>query len=283
MRSRHDLDALQAQGVNQAIVGKAAQNPSFWEGLQTMKKIIPCLDTRDGKLVKGVHFVDVKELGDPVDFAKKYSDAGADELVILDITKTTDGHQLRTQMITDVSNAIDIPLTVGGGIASVQDIQDALDAGASKVGINSAAVKNPDFINEAVAKFGSDAVTIAVDMAYDEAKGDYFVYTNAGQTQIDINALEWCKECEERGAGALLITSIDTDGAYTGFDIPFLKLASETVSIPIIASGGASGIQDFIDLFQQTNLEAGLAASIFHKGEVAIEDLKAALIAEGID
>ena|SRR5699024_862991 len=248
-----------------------------------MKKIIPCLDTRDGKLVKGVHFVDVKELGDPVDFAKKYSDAGADELVILDITKTTDGHQLRTQMIVDVANAIDIPLTVGGGIASVQDIQDALDAGASKVGINSAAVKNPDFINEAVAKFGSDAVTIAVDMAYDEAKGDYFVYTNAGQTQIDINALEWCKECEERGAGALLITSIDTDGAYTGFDIPFLKLASETVSIPIIASGGASGIQDFIDLFQQTNLEAGLAASIFHKGEVAIEDLKAALIAEGID
>lgn len=248
-----------------------------------MKKIIPCLDTRDGKLVKGVHFVDVKELGDPVDFAKKYSDAGADELVILDITKTTDGHQLRTQMIADVANAIDIPLTVGGGITSVQDIQDALDAGASKVGINSAAVKNPDFINEAVAKFGSDAVTIAVDMAYDEAKGDYFVYTNAGQTQIDINALEWCKECEERGAGALLITSIDTDGAYTGFDIPFLKLASETVSIPIIASGGASGIQDFIDLFQQTNLEAGLAASIFHKGEVAIEDLKAALIAEGID
>lgn len=248
-----------------------------------MKKIIPCLDTRDGKLVKGVHFVDVKELGDPVDFAKKYSDAGADELVILDITKTTDGHQLRTQMIADVANAIDIPLTVGGGIASVQDIQDALDAGASKVGINSAAVKNPDFINEAVAKFGSDAVTIAVDMAYDEAKGDYFVYTNAGQTQIDINALEWCKECEERGAGALLITSIDTDGAYTGFDMPFLKLASETVSIPIIASGGASGIQDFIDLFQQTNLEAGLAASIFHKGEVAIEDLKAALIAEGID
>lgn len=248
-----------------------------------MKKIIPCLDTRDGKLVKGVHFVDVKELGDPVDFAKKYSDAGADELVILDITKTTDGHQLRTQMIADVANAIDIPLTVGGGIASVQDIQDALDAGASKVGINSAAVKNPDFINEAVGKFGSDAVTIAVDMTYDEAKGDYFVYTNAGQTQIDINALEWCKECEERGAGALLITSIDTDGAYTGFDIPFLKLASETVSIPIIASGGASGIQDFIDLFQQTNLEAGLAASIFHKGEVAIEDLKAALIAEGID
>lgn len=247
-----------------------------------MKKIIPCLDTRDGKLVKGVHFVDVKELGDPVDFAKKYSDAGADELVILDITKTTDGHQLRTQMIADVANAIDIPLTVGGGIASVQDIQDALDAGASKVGINSAAVKNPDFINEAVAKFGSDAVTIAVDMAYDEAKGDYFVYTNAGQTQIDINALEWCKECEERGAGALLITSIDTDGAYTGFDIPFLKLASEAVSIPIIASGGASGIQDFIDLFKQTNLEAGLAASIFHKGEVAIEDLKAALIAEGI-
>ncbi|MGY0836727.1 imidazole glycerol phosphate synthase subunit HisF [Aerococcus urinaeequi] len=248
-----------------------------------MKKIIPCLDTKDGELVKGVHFVEVKALGDPVDFAKKYSDAGADELVILDITKTSDGHKLRTQMITDVFNVIDIPLTVGGGIASIEDIQAALDAGASKVGINSAAVKNPDFINEAVAKFGSEAITIAVDMAYDDAKGDYFVYTNAGQNQMDWPALEWCMECEKRGAGALLITSIDTDGAYTGFDIPFLKLASEAVAIPIIASGGASSIADFIELFQQTNIDAGLAASIFHKGEVAIEDLKAGLIAEGID
>ncbi|MEY8371481.1 HisA/HisF-related TIM barrel protein [Aerococcaceae bacterium 50-4] len=248
-----------------------------------MKKIIPCLDTRDGKLVKGVHFVDVKELGDPVEFAKQYSEAGADELVILDITKTTDGHQLRTQMIKELSDVIEIPLTVGGGIASVEDIQDALDAGASKVGINSAAVKNPDFINEAVAKFGSEVVTIAVDMAYDEDNGDYFVYTNAGQRQINLNALEWCRECEKRGAGALLITSIDTDGAYTGFDIPFLKLAAEAVSIPIIASGGASGIDDFIALFQKTRVAAGLAASIFHKRQVAIGDLKAALKAEGIE
>lgn len=248
-----------------------------------MKKIIPCLDTRDGKLVKGVNFVNVKELGDPVIFAKQYSDAGADELVVLDITKTSEGHALRSEMIQAVANAIDIPLTIGGGIASIADIQTALDAGADKVGINSAAVKNPDFINEAVAKFGSDKITIAVDMAYDEAKEGYFLYTNAGQKQEAIDALKWCKECETRGAGALLITSIDTDGAYTGFDLPFLKLASEAVTIPIIASGGAGAIDDFIELFSRTNVASGLAASIFHKGEVEIGELKQRLIEEGVE
>ena len=248
-----------------------------------MKKIIPCLDTKDGKLVKGVNFVNVKELGDPVEFAKGYSDDGADELVILDITKTSEGHALRTEMIRQVVEVIDIPLTVGGGIATLQDIQDALDAGASKVGINSAAAKNPDFINEAVAAYGSDKITIAVDMAYDEEKEGYFLYTNAGQTQEDVDALAWCQECEARGAGALLITSIDTDGAYTGFDIPFLKLASEAVNIPIIASGGAGSIGDFIELFEETNIEAGLAASIFHKKEVTVSELKTALTNEGIE
>lgn len=248
-----------------------------------MKKIIPCLDTRDGKLVKGVNFVNVKELGDPVIFAQKYSDAGADELVVLDITKTSEGHDLRSEMIQAVANAIDIPLTIGGGIASIADIQSALDAGADKVGINSAAVKNPDFIDEAVARFGSDKITIAVDMAYDEDKKGYFLYTNAGQTQEAIDALEWCIACEARGAGALLITSIDTDGAYTGFDIPFLKLASDAVSIPIIASGGAGSIDDFVELFRATNVASGLAASIFHKGEVEIGDLKQTLVNEGIE
>lgn len=248
-----------------------------------MKKIIPCLDTRDGKLVKGVNFVNVKELGDPVIFAQKYSDAGADELVVLDITKTSEGHDLRSEMIQAVANAIDIPLTIGGGIASIADIQSALDAGADKVGINSAAVKNPDFIDEAVARFGSDKITIAVDMAYDEDKKGYFLYTNAGQTQEAIDALKWCKECETRGAGALLITSIDTDGAYTGFDLPFLKLASDAVSIPIIASGGAGSIDDFVELFRATNVASGLAASIFHKGEVEIGELKQRLIEEGVE
>lgn len=248
-----------------------------------MKKIIPCLDTRDGQLVKGVNFVNVKELGDPVVFAKQYADDGADELVILDITKTSDGHSLRTEMIQNVVDVIDIPLTVGGGIANVEDIQAALDAGASKVVINSAAVKNPEFINEAVGAFGSDKITIAVDMAYDKAKEGYFLYTNAGQTQENVDALEWCKECEVRGAGALLITSIDTDGAYTGFDLPFLKLASETVNIPIIASGGAGSIDDFVALFKETNVESGLAASIFHKQEVNVKELKARLTKEGID
>lgn len=248
-----------------------------------MKKIIPCLDTRDGKLVKGVNFLNVKELGDPVTFAQQYSKAGADELVILDITKTSNKHALRTEMIQHVAQVIDIPLTVGGGIASLQDIEDALAAGANKVGINSAAVKHPDFINEAVATFGSDRITIAVDMAYDDNKGGYYLYTHAGQKQVEIEALDWCRECEKRGAGALLITSIDTDGAYTGFDIPFLKQASQAVQIPIIASGGAGSIEDFIELFKQTTIKSGLAASIFHKQEVNIKDLKAALIQEGIE
>ena len=247
-----------------------------------MKKIIPCLDTRDGQLVKGVNFVNIKELGDPVAFAKQYSDEGADELVILDISRTSDKHNLRREMIQDVAQVINIPLTVGGGIASLEDIQEALDAGASKVGINSAAVKNPEFINEAAGRFGSDKITIAVDMAYDKSKNDYFVYTQGGQRQEAIEALSWCRECEQRGAGSLLITSIDTDGAYTGFDISFLQLVSHAVNIPIIASGGAGSIEDFIELFKETTVESGLAASIFHKQEVSIKDLKKALVAKGL-
>lgn len=248
-----------------------------------MKKIIPCLDTRDGKLVKGVNFVNVKELGDPVEFAEQYDQEGADGLVVLDITKTLDGHELRTQMIEAIVAKISIPLTVGGGIASLNDIEAVLKAGASGVGINSAAVKNPDLINQASEAFGSEAITIAVDVAYADEQEDYFVYTQAGQHQEPVPAFEWIQECQHRGAGGLLITSIDHDGVRGGFDIPFLKQAAELVDIPIIASGGAGNSQHFIDLFKETAVDAGLAASIFHQGEVTIKELKEAISVEGIE
>lgn len=248
-----------------------------------MKKIIPCLDTRDGRLVKGVNFENVKELGDPIEFAKQYDEQGADELVVLDITKTLDGHELRTQMIQEIVSNITIPLTVGGGIASLDDIEAVLGAGASAVGINSAAIRNPQLINEAAAQFGSERIVIAVDMAYDEAEADYFVYTQAGQQKEAVRAFDWLEECENRGAGRLLITSIDHDGVKGGFDIDFLKLAAERVNIPIIASGGAGRAEDFLSLFKETQVEAGLAASIFHQGEVNIKALKEMLKAEGID
>lgn len=255
----------------------------FGKDSLNLKKIIPCLDTRDGRLVKGVNFENVKELGDPIEFARKYDQQGADELVVLDITKTTDGHQLRTQMIQDIVGNISIPLTVGGGIASIQDIKDAIQAGASAVGINSAAVNKPDLINEASEEFGSESIVIAVDVAYDNDKEDYFVYTQAGQKQEPIRAFDWLQECQQRGAGRLLITSIDHDGVKGGFDIPFLKRAAQLVDIPIIASGGAGSSQHFIELFNETNVESGLAASIFHQNEVGIKELKQAIQTEGIE
>lgn len=246
------------------------------------RKIIPCLDTRDGQLVKGVNFVDIKELGTPVDYAVKYDQDGADELVLLDITKTEAGHALRLEMIQEVAQAIAIPLTVGGGIGSLEEIEATLGAGAAKVSISSAALSRPEFINEAVARFGSEKIVVAVDMGLDD-DGQHYVYSHGGQQKEDRLALEWVEEVVERGAGELLITSVNHDGAKQGFDLPFLSQAKERVEVPIIASGGAGSIEDFVELFQRTTVESGLAASIFHYGEVAIPELKARLQAEGIE
>lgn len=250
-----------------------------------MKKIIPCLDTKHGQLVKGVNFLNMQHLGNPVDYAKKYSDAGADELVVLDIAKTLEQLNMRVEMIEDILKVVDIPVTVGGGLASMADIDRALATGISGIAINSAAVLNPDLINQTVAKYGSERLTLAVDVSYDEAKGDYYVYTHGGQKQVDLKAFDWLKECEARGAGRLLITSIDHDGVKTGFDIRFLKAASECVDLPIIASGGAGNVQHFIDLFEETGVEGGLAASIFHHDEITIQDVKDALATtvEGVE
>lgn len=249
-----------------------------------MKKIIPCLDIKNGRVVKGVQFVDLEDKGDPVELAQKYADQGADEIVFLDITRTTDGHQAMFDLITRVKAVMpDIPLTVGGGISSLSDVEAILQAGADKVSVASAAVKNPDLINAIVNQFSSDVLTIALDVDQDEADGYYYVYTQGGKKKEEMKALDWLKEVESRGAGSLLITSIPADGTRAGFDLDFLKEASQLVSLPIIASGGAGNIDHFVDLFKQTDVAAGLAASIFHNGTVNIQDLKDKLRQEGVD
>ena len=249
-----------------------------------MKKIIPCLDIKNGRVVKGVQFVDLEDKGDPVELAQKYADQGADEIVFLDITRTNDGHQAMFDLIGRVKAVMpDIPLTVGGGISNLSDIEAILQAGADKVSVASAAVKNPDLINDIVNTFSSDVLTIALDIDQDEQDGNHYVYTQGGQKKEDIKAMDWLKEVESRGAGSLLITSIPADGSKAGFDLSFLKEASQLVSIPIIASGGAGEIDHFVDLFKQTDVAAGLAASIFHDGTVNIQDLKDKLRQEGVD
>lgn len=249
----------------------------------TKKKIIPCLDVKDGRVVKGVNFVDLEDIGKPKDLADQYNQNGADELVFLDISKTVEGHDLLLDLIRETSKDLTIPLTIGGGIQSVEDIEKLFEAGADKVSINSAAVANPAFVTEASQKFGSDKIVVAIDTEYDDKEDKYYVLTHGGKKRADVDALEWVKECEKLGAGELLITSMDHDGVKEGFDYDFLSKSAEAVSIPVTASGGAGSIQDFIDVFNKTNVSAGLAASIFHKGIVQIPELKAALKKEGIE
>lgn len=249
-----------------------------------MKKIVPCLDIKNGRVVKGVQFIDLEDKGDPVELAQKYADQGADEIVFLDIARSDDGHEAMLDLITRVKAVMpDIPLTVGGGISSLSDVEAILQAGADKVSVASAAVKNPDLINAIVNQFSSDVLAIALDVDQDEADGYYYVYTQGGKKKEEMKALDWLKEVESRGAGSLLITSIPADGTRAGFDLDFLKEASQLVSLPIIASGGAGNIDHFVDLFKQTDVAAGLAASIFHNGTVNIQDLKDKLRQEGVD
>lgn len=248
-----------------------------------MKKIIPCLDIKNGRVVKGINFKGLRDMGDPVTLAKKYSDDGADELVFLDITRTTEGHSLLLESIKKVKEVISIPLTVGGGVQTLEDIEKLIEAGADRVAIASQAVKTPDFINQASKQFGSDVVTIAIDAGFDEEAGDYFIYTQAGKQKEAYRLVDWASEVISRGAGRLLITSIDRDGVQEGFDLESLKRVKEKVDSFVIASGGAGSIEDFIKLFKETSIEAGLAASIFHQGKLHIQDLKEALRVEGVD
>lgn len=247
------------------------------------RKIVACLDIKEGRVVKGINFEGLRDMGDPVDLAKYYDAQGVDELVFLDISRTENKHALMLDIIKKVSQEIKVPLTVGGGIHSLDEVSAILEAGATKVSISSAAVSKPDLINEIADKFGSDKLTIAIDTAYDEALSDYYIYTRGGKQREDIKLLDWAKEAESRGAGSLLVTSIQHDGVKEGFDIQGLSKLAQELAIPIIASGGAGSIDHFVELFSKTQVESGLAASIFHQGTVSIPELKNHLNEEGIE
>ena len=238
-----------------------------------MRKIIPCLDMKDGMVVKGVNFVGIKEVGDPVEFAKKYNEDGADELTALDITATVEGRKTRLEIISRIKKVINIPLAVGGGIRNLSDIEDVLAAGADKVGINTAAVKDKSLIKEAAKKFGSEKIILAVDTKR-QTNGLYTVYINGGRDDTGIDLIEWVKEAEQLGAGELLPTSIDTDGMTGGYDIALYNLICGAVKIPVTASGGCGKLEDFLEVFNKTNVSAALAASVFHFGKFTVKDVK---------
>ncbi len=240
------------------------------------KRIIPCLDVRDGRVVKGVNFENLNDVSSPVDLGKYYSDCGADELVFYDITASSDGRRLFTEILTEVARNIFIPLTVGGGINTIEDFDRVLKCGADKVSINSGAIKNPDLINEAAQKYGNQCVVISVDVK--RVGGEFRVFAKGGREDTGLEAISWIKECVLRGAGEVVVNSIDTDGVKKGFDLEMLKAVRKAVNVPVIASGGAGSKEDFVTLFKEIpDIDAGLAASIFHFGTVKISDLKETL------
>lgn len=246
------------------------------------KRIIPCLDVKDGKVVKGVNFDNLKDVNSPIELGKYYSSCGADELVFYDITASSDGRKLFTEVLTEVAKNVFIPLTVGGGINTIADFDRVLKCGADKVSVNSGAIKNPELIKQGALKYGSQCVVISVDVK--RVDGKYTVFAKGGRENTGIEALGWIKKCVENGAGEVVVNSIDTDGVKKGFDIPLLKEVCNIVNVPVIASGGAGSIEDFITLFREIpTIDAGLAASIFHFGEVSIKDLKNRLKQENIN
>lgn len=245
------------------------------------KRIIPCLDVKDGMTVKGVNFVNLRNAGDPVELARQYSDNGADELVFLDITASADGRKTFTNMVSKVAQVINIPFTVGGGINAFEDVERMLNAGADKVSINSAAIKNPSLINQISSAFGSQVCVCAID-ARKEDDGEWYCYIKGGRERTSLKLLEWAKEVSQRGAGEILFTSMNHDGVKQGFANEALAMLADELPIPVIASGGAGKREHFLDAFTQGKADAALAASVFHFGEIAIPELKAYLSAEGI-
>ena len=236
------------------------------------KRIIPCLDIKNGRTVKGVNFINLIDAGDPVELAKQYAEIGADELVFLDISATLEGRKTMHDMVLRVAEHVNIPFTVGGGISSIEDVDDLLHCGADKVSINSSAVKRPELVNELSQKFGSQCVVVAIDAK--QIDGKWFVYLAGGTIPTELDLFEWAKEVEERGAGEILFTSMDHDGTKSGFANEALATLSDLLNIPIIASGGAGTVQHFIDTFTQGKSDAVLAASVFHFGEIPIPKLK---------
>ncbi len=245
------------------------------------KRIIPCLDIKDGRTVKGTNFINLRDAGDPVALAAIYAEQGADELVFLDITATVDERKTLIELVRNVAHTINIPFTVGGGISSVADVSALLNAGADKISINSSAVRNPDLINELALEFGSQCIVVAIDTRF--LHDEHIVHTHGGRKPTELRTIAWAKELEERGAGEILLTSMDTDGTKAGFALELTAQISGAANIPVIASGGAGSMDHFVDVFTTGKADAGLAASIFHFKEIDIPALKSYLKSKGID
>ena len=237
------------------------------------KRIIPCLDVKDGRVVKGINFMGLRDVSSPVELAKFYSSCGADELVFYDITASAEGRKLFTEILTETAANVFIPLTVGGGINTLDDFDRVLKCGADKVSVNSGAIRNPSLVKEAAYRYGSQCVVLSADVK--RVNGVFTVYSRGGRENTGMDAIEWIRRCVDNGAGEIVVNSIDTDGVKQGFDLEMLNAVCEAVSVPVIASGGAGCIEDFITLFKELpKVDAGLAASIFHFGEVSIAELK---------
>ena len=250
------------------------------------KRIIPCLDVDDGRVVKGVKFVDIRDAGDPVEVARRYNEAGADEITFLDITASHEGRDTTLEMVERMASQVFIPLTVGGGVRTIQDIRNLLNAGADKVGINSAAVKNPEFVREAAERFGSQCIVVAIDAkkVSGESEGNRWeIFTHGGRNPTGIDAVEWARRMTDYGAGEVLLTSMDRDGTKNGFDIALTRAISDAVPVPVIASGGVGNLQHLVDGVIQGGADAVLAASIFHFGEYSIAEAKQYLHRAGVE
>lgn len=245
------------------------------------KRIIPCLDVTAGRVVKGVNFVSLTDVGDPVEIAKAYNEAGADELVFLDITATVELRQTMIDVVERTAEQVFIPLTVGGGISSVSDMKELLQAGADKISLNSAAIKRPDLIQEGADKFGNQCIVVAIDAKWNGT--NWSVFTRGGRNDTGLDAITWAKKAVQLGAGEILLTSMEGDGTKNGYDIPLTKAISEAVSVPVIASGGCGNAAHMAEVFEKTNATAALAASIFHYGELSIQNVKTTLLEKGVN
>ncbi|EBF5175413.1 imidazole glycerol phosphate synthase subunit HisF [Listeria monocytogenes] len=245
------------------------------------KRIIPCLDVTAGRVVKGVNFVSLTDVGDPVEIAKVYNEAGADELVFLDITATVELRQTMIDVVERTAEQVFIPLTIGGGISSVSDMKELLQAGADKISLNSAAIKRPDLIQEGADKFGNQCIVVAIDAKWNGT--NWSVFTRGGRNDTGLDAITWAKKAVQLGAGEILLTSMDGDGTKNGYDIPLTKAISEAVSVPVIASGGCGNAAHMAEVFEKTNATAALAASIFHYGELSIQNVKTTLLKKGVN
>ncbi|QNK57485.1 imidazole glycerol phosphate synthase subunit HisF [Paenibacillus sp. PAMC21692] len=247
------------------------------------KRIIPCLDVKDGRVVKGVNFVNLRDAGDPVELAATYDREGADELVFLDISASVEGRATMIEVVKRTAGEITIPFTVGGGISHVDDMKRILRAGADKIGINTAAVKNPTLVSDGARHFGSQCIVVAIDAKYNPEWGEWEVYTHGGRQTTGIRALEWAREVERLGAGEILLTSMDADGTKDGFDLKLTGAVSRSVGMPVIASGGAGNIAHFAEVFQDAQADAALAATIFHYKELTIAQVKNDLRSKGVE